>query len=146
MYWKGRGNQEKRLELWYNFIDSTTPYDTNYLIYSKDRFSHLTCVQLSWTVKSNRISSGIDLVLLSMLYKFIIWAAGVWAQSGFGTNLISVLTPYNCLFSVLLISINFFHICFSFNFVFWYCPKYKSWPASFVIIGPYPFISWAVIA
>ena len=37
-------------------------------------------------------SSGIDLVFPSTLYKFIVWAAWVWAQSCFGTNLISVLT------------------------------------------------------
>ena len=59
------------------FYYSTKPYDTNYLGYSEDRFSNLTCVLQSETTKSNRFSFGIDLVLPSMLYKFIVWTAWV---------------------------------------------------------------------
>ena len=59
------------------FCYSTKPYDTKYLDYSEDRFYNLTCVLQSETTKSNHFSSGIDLVLPSMLYKFIVWAAWV---------------------------------------------------------------------
>ena len=71
---------------------STKPYDTYYLDHSEDRFSNLNCVLQSETIKSNRFSYGIDLVLPSTLYKFIVWAVWVWAQSCFGINPISVPT------------------------------------------------------
>ena len=64
------------------FLSWRKPHETN----------NLVCVKPSWIVKSNRFSSGINLVLLSMLYKFIIWTVSIWAQSGFGTNPISVFT------------------------------------------------------
>ena len=59
------------------FDYSKKPYDPNYLGYSEDKFSNLTCVLQSETTKFNRFSSGIDLVLPSTLYKFIVWAAWV---------------------------------------------------------------------
>ena len=48
----------------------------SYLIYSEDKFSNLTCAKPSWTVKLNHFSSGIDLVLLSTLSKFIVGSLG----------------------------------------------------------------------
>ena len=76
------------------FLSWRKPYETNNLVCSEDKFANLICVKPSWIVKSNRFSSEINLVLLSTLYKFIVWAVSVWAQSGFRTNPISVLTIY----------------------------------------------------
>ena len=55
-------------------------------------FSSLTCVNPSWNVKTNRFSSGIDLVLQSTFYKFIVWASWPKTQSYIGFDPISVLT------------------------------------------------------
>ena len=68
------------------------PYETKNLDCSEDKFDNHICVQPSWIVKFNRFSSGINLVFLSTLYKFIVWTVNVWAQSDFGINTISVLT------------------------------------------------------
>ena len=56
-----------RTETLVQFYYSTKPYNTNYLGYSQNRFSNLTCVLQSETTKSNRFSSRIDLVLPSTL-------------------------------------------------------------------------------
>ena len=74
------------------FLSWRKPYKTKNLVCFEDKFDNLICVKPSWIVKFNRFSSEINLVLLSTLYKFIIWAVRVWAQSGFGINTISVLT------------------------------------------------------
>ena len=85
---------ESEIKNWYiQFMSWRKPYETNNLVCSEDKFNNLVCVILSWIVKFNRFSSGINLVLQSTLYKFIIWAINVWAQSGFGINTISVPTP-----------------------------------------------------
>ena len=75
-----RGSKKKKKKKTVTLVQfdySTKPYDTYYLDYSEDRFSNLNCVLQSETIKSNRFSSGIDLVLPSTLYKFILWAAWV---------------------------------------------------------------------
>ena len=64
----------------------------NNLVGSEDKFDNLVCVILSYIVKINRFSSGINLVLHPTLYKFIVWVVKVWAQSGFGINTITVPT------------------------------------------------------
>ena len=58
---------------------------------SRIDFSSLTCVKLSWNVKFNSFSFGIDLVLQSTLYKFIVWAVSIWVPYDFGSNPISIL-------------------------------------------------------
>ena len=82
----------KKIETLVQFLSWRKPYEINNLVCSEDKFENLICVKPSWIVESNRFSSRINLVLLSTLYKFIIWAISVWAQFGFGTNTISVLT------------------------------------------------------
>ena len=74
------------------FLSWRKPHKTKNLICSKDKFDNLICVKPSWIVKFSRFSSGINLVLLSMLNKFTVWAVRVWSQSGFGINTISVPT------------------------------------------------------
>ena len=69
--------KQKKTGTLVQFDYSTKPYHTYYLDYSEDRFSNLNCVLQSKTTKSNRFSSGIDLVLPSTLYKFIVWATWV---------------------------------------------------------------------
>ena len=84
---------ESEIKNWYiQFMSWRKPYETNNLVCFEDKFDNLVCVISSWIVKFNRFSSGINLVLLSTLYKFVIWVVNVWAQSGFWINTISVPT------------------------------------------------------
>ena len=80
------------LELWYNLLLEENHMNQNNIVDSKDKFDNLVCVISSWIVKFNHFSSEINLVLLPMFYKFIVWAVNVWAQSKFGINTISVPT------------------------------------------------------
>ena len=90
------------------------PYKTKSLVCSEDKFDNHICVKPFWIVKSDHLSSGINLVLLSTLYKFIVWAVRVWAQSGFGINIISVLIALLCLIAHFLLMAGLVAIVFCF--------------------------------
>ena len=81
-----------RWELWYNRLHEENHMKLNNIVGSEDKFDILIWVISSWIVKFNCFSSGINLILLSTLYKFIVEVVNVWAQSGFGINTISVPT------------------------------------------------------
>ena len=105
---------ESEIKNWYiQFMSWRKPYETNNLVCSEDKFDNLICVEPSWIVKFNRFSFRINLVLLSTLYKFIVWAVSVWAQSSFGINTISVPTLLiSWIYSKFMINIPFIYIIF----------------------------------
>ena len=79
-------------ELWYNRFLEENHMKQNNIVGSEDKFNNLVYVISYCFVKFNRFPFGINLVLLSTLYKFIVWVVNVWAKSGFGINTISVPT------------------------------------------------------
>ena len=91
------------LELWYNLLLEENHMNQNNIVDSEDKFDNLVCAISSWIVKFNRFSSEINLVLLPMLYKFIVWAVNIWAQPSFGINTISVRTLLIALGLVVLV-------------------------------------------